>query len=281
MKAKTSGDIHKNAFLRKRKLYLLLLFVVVMLAGFSVYNVNAPAILAQQAFLSLPQAILPQQGQKVLVFSPHPDDETIAAGGYIEESCAREANVRIVLVTNGNKHGKEAARYSEFEKATGLLGVPEKDLVFLGFSDGSVARIDESVLGKSLKQQLDLFNPDIVIFPDPSDFHPDHSAIGRAMVQILENDRKPGETAYEYLVHYGFFYPRPKKLAPGSYWLPPRCLVKSSDWQRVMLSGTAENLKKEAIFAYQSQLNDELLRGLLLSSVRKDEVFRVLFQGPA
>ena len=61
-------------------------------------------------------------GQKVLVFSPHPDDESIAVGGYIAQSIENGADVRIVLVTNGDWHHKEAVRYAEFKKATGILG---------------------------------------------------------------------------------------------------------------------------------------------------------------
>jgi LmbE family N-acetylglucosaminyl deacetylase len=70
--------------------------------------------MAQDAAAALPDVHMPQSGQRVLVFSPHPDDESIGVGGYIAQSIENGANVEIVLVTNGDFHGSELERYVEF-----------------------------------------------------------------------------------------------------------------------------------------------------------------------
>jgi LmbE family N-acetylglucosaminyl deacetylase len=47
----------------------------------------------------------------VLVFVPHPDDETIAVGGFIIKSVENNASVKIVTIMNGNWKGEEKKRY--------------------------------------------------------------------------------------------------------------------------------------------------------------------------
>jgi len=43
-----------------------------------------------------------KQGERLLVVAPHPDDETLGAGGLIQRVVARGGEVRIVLVTAGD-----------------------------------------------------------------------------------------------------------------------------------------------------------------------------------
>lgn len=92
--------------------------------------------------------------QRILIISPHPDDETLAAGGVIQQALAAGAEVKVVLVTNGD--GQKFApvmlnkeldprpkdyiamgerRQAEVIAALGKLGVQRDDIVFLGFPD--------------------------------------------------------------------------------------------------------------------------------------------------
>ena len=190
---------------------MVLAFLVVI--GFLLYPFNVPPVMAQSAVKSLPDVVIPQNGQKVLVFSPHPDDETIGVGGYIAESIKNGADVRIVLVTNGNFHGNEQVRYAEFRKATQILGVPEGNLVFLGFPDGKIDKMDPTTICTALQTQIEQYNPDILIFPNVQDANPDHSTIGKVVEEILKADPHK-MTAYEYLVHFKHIWPRPREFAP-------------------------------------------------------------------
>ena len=133
--------------------------------------------MAQDGTTALPDVGMPQSGQRVLVFSPHPDDESIGVGGYIAQSIENGATVKIVLVTNGDFHGNEQVRYAEFKKATQILGVPVSNLVFLNFPDGKLDKIDPTVLYVALQSQIEQFNPNIIIYPDVQDANPDHSTI--------------------------------------------------------------------------------------------------------
>src|SRR5208283_316223 len=179
-------------------------------------------------------------GQNVLFFSPHADDESIASGGYIAQSVINGADVTIVMVTDSDAQGIEATRYAEFKKATGILGVPESNLVFLGFPDSKLDSINQTELQAALQQQIDKYNPDIIIYPSPYDYNPDHRAIGRVIEMILKTESTP-ITAYNYLVHYELDYPRPRELAPADYIMPPERLAHmKQEWLRFNLSSGVE-----------------------------------------
>jgi LmbE family N-acetylglucosaminyl deacetylase len=258
---------------KKRNLFFLIIGVAILLiAGYYGFTtLILPGVLPQQAINLMPEVPIPQTGQKVLIFSPHPDDETIATGGYIAQAIQQGADVRIVLVTDGNKHGKGVVRYAEFRKATAILGVNASSLVFMGLPDGGLNELGETTLYQLLKEQVDSYNPDIIIYPAHQDFHPDHAIVGKEMDKIVGG--YSNVVSFTYLVHYGWEYPRPKKLAPTLYLLPPtRLLIFGNAWQKVMLPQTIEPLKQEAIYAYQSQLTDPVLKDLLLSNIRQNEL---------
>ena len=250
---------------------------LLVIIGIVFYLVMRPGVLPQVAIHLLDDVTLPGPGQLVLVFSPHPDDETIGAGGYITASIMEGATVKIVLVTDGSKgpSNNTNARYLEFKKASATLGVPESDVVFLGLPDGNLRRLDREALRKMLREQINTYNPDFVIYPDPRDDHPDHSTTGTIIQQILEDDPLY-RVAYSYIVHYQMFYPQPRGYNPDLYLLPPIRLIDfDSPWQRFMLSQEIQDMKQEALYAYKSQLRNLVLRPLLLSSIRRNEIFAI------
>lgn len=92
--------------------------------------------------------------QRLLVVSPHPDDETLGAGGLMQAVLARGGEVRVVLLTNGDgqffaplafnrsirpgvkdflAHGER--RQVEAVQALAELGLSERDVFFLGYPD--------------------------------------------------------------------------------------------------------------------------------------------------
>jgi len=267
----------KSFLLKGRRKWFLLAAALVIVAGVVFYLVVRPAVLPQVAIHFLDDVTLPGPGQTVLVFSPHPDDETIGAGGYIAASVIEGATVKVVLVTDGSKgpFNTTNGRYLEFRTALAGLGVPESDLIFLGLRDGSLSQMNRELLTETLREQINTYNPDFIIYPDPRDQHRDHSTIGAIIQQILEED--PLERiAYSYLVHYSRFYPQPRGYNPELYLLPPVRLIDFNDaWERFMLSQEILDMKQEAIYAYKSQLRDPTVRSLLLSSIRKNELFSV------
>ena len=267
----------KNFLFKGRRKWFLLVTVLLVVIGIVFYLLMRPGVLPQVAIYFLDDVTLPGPGQVVLVFSPHPDDEAIGAGGYIAASVMEGATVKVILVTDGSKGplNNTNNRYIEFKKALAKLGVPENDLIFLGLPDGNLRKLDHKLLGETLREQIDRYNPDFIIYPDARDDHPDHSTIGAIIQQILEEDPLC-RVAYSYLVHYRMFYPQPQGYNPELYLLPPiRLIDPHNAWQRFMLSEEIQDIKQEAIYAYKSQLRNPILRPLLLSSIRKNEIFSI------
>ena len=105
-------------FDKKSRICFLIVVIAVALFTGLFYREEVPVVAAQSAVNQLGELAAAQSEQKVLVFSPHPDDESIAASGYIAQSIINGANVTIVLVTDGNAQHEESIRYNEFKKAT-------------------------------------------------------------------------------------------------------------------------------------------------------------------
>jgi len=297
-----------QAIKHNRKIQLLIyiilgIFIVVGVILFWYFQTNP--VLPQLAIHFLSDVELPEEGQTVLVFSPHPDDETIACGGYIIESMNRGARVIIILVTDGNRRNLSNLRYVEFENATSILGVPRENLIYLGYPDSRLAQQNQQELQEVLAKKIEEYSPDILFYPHPADNHKDHSATGIIVEKIMEEMQKKIEdmeqlegleelikeevleemvraeklskkiTVYKYLVHHKD-YPHPKKYVPNLFMLPPLDLITiDGGWERFMLSGETKQLKERALRTYVSQLRNPLLKNLLESSIRENEIFAV------
>lgn len=228
-------------------------------------------VLPQRAVGFLSDLPAPQKGEVILVFTPHPDDETIAAGGYIISAVNAGAEVWITLVTDGNYRGQELKRYSEFKKATGILGVPEDHLFFLGYPDHKLKEQDLNQVQTRFEEIIATVRPQIIVAPCAFDHHPDHKTTGEIVEKIW---RGSNLTLYQFLVHHNLF-PDPKGLEPQLYLLPPARML-SFGWEKFMLDDELEAQKLSAVLQYQTQLHDKrnpLLRGLLLGMVKKNELF--------
>lgn len=112
-------------------------------------------------FLARGKALLPlkisSKKDRLLIFTPHPDDEALAAAGVLAWAKKKGAKIKVVYLTNGDASPyqfwqKKKFRYSpeefikigerrmaEAKKAAKALGLEEKDLVFLGYPDGKIS----------------------------------------------------------------------------------------------------------------------------------------------
>jgi uncharacterized repeat protein (TIGR02543 family) len=87
---------------------------------------------------------------KILMVSPHPDDDVITSSGVIAQAVARGEPVQVVYLTNGDATGWLAGYTREEEAVAGesILGVPEHNLIFLGYPDGFLSTIYNSYIGQ-------------------------------------------------------------------------------------------------------------------------------------
>jgi len=122
------------------------------------------------------------------------------------------------------------------------------------------------------------FRPDLVVYPNPEDVHPDHwglSAFTRlALIEIShrEPDYQPKQVTY--LVHRPD-YPEPRGFKPAVGLVPPPALHPIyPDWLGWDLTPDEVKVKGQAVQEYKSQL--PLLKGLMDSFVRSNELFALV-----
>ncbi len=250
---------------------IIIAFIVLSIGGYYLYARKFSVM--PDAIISLMEDVYePTTNDKILIITPHFDDETIAAGGYIQKSVANKANVQIIAVTDGNRRGFGQERKTEFREVVKTLGVGQDDLIFLDLPEFYLKeRVSSSQLTSDLLQKINSFAPKVIVYPDQSDTNPDHKFIGQTLDEALK-DRTDFYT-YTYLVHWKYF-PQPVGLHPGNNLTPPVKLIDfSHHWQRYILSQEEEDNKLAALSIYKSQLRTPLLHDLLMSMVRKNELF--------
>lgn len=138
---------------------------------------------------------------RILAVFSHPDDAEIYAGGTIARLINAGKEVGVVKMTLGNKGSrqekvteKELAdiRLMEDKAAMKILGIKDKNNIYLDFSDGAVETSINSI--EKLVRVLRKFKPDIVITHNPEDViirwdkdvnwinHRDHRNTGKLVV---------------------------------------------------------------------------------------------------
>jgi LmbE family N-acetylglucosaminyl deacetylase len=140
--------------------WLLLLIIPILFFSERIYNRSIAA--SPLRLEDIPE--LPIKGiQRLLVIAPHPDDETLGAGGAIQAALAQGAEVKIVMMTNGD--GQAVAplllrreirprpinyiatgeqRQAEVLAALKQLGLSEDSILFLGYPDRGLNALWES-----------------------------------------------------------------------------------------------------------------------------------------
>lgn len=266
--------IKNNLRLKRKIAWVALITLIILIVSYISYAVYIRYIgILPDFFINvLPEMQIPQKGDTLIVFSPHPDDETLACAGLIEKSIKNEAKVYVVVITDGNKHGLKNKRYEEVSRATGDLGLPKENLIFLDYPDGKLSRQNgtnvRSSLTEKIKELIDGYNPNFVAYPLSSDKHSDHSISGRIIKESLAN--RPIKKL-EYLVHYQYF-PRPQGNLYWRHLLPP-AQIFDQNWEKLSLNQDEENLKRNAVLEYKSQLKTPFLHTLMISFIRQNEIF--------
>lgn len=120
------------------------------------------------------------KGKTVLFFTPHPDDETFQCAGIIKILADNGNNVQIVIFTNDDKGSLDLEmtseqlariRRAEEEKACEILGVPKKNITWLGYEDGNLEYADPQRVRGEVARQMKLHRPDAVFSIDPGSTH--------------------------------------------------------------------------------------------------------------
>jgi LmbE family N-acetylglucosaminyl deacetylase len=187
-----------------------------------------------------PWVCVTELGARLVVVSPHPDDETLGVGGLIAEAARLRVPVVVLSVTDGeaaatSKERLGSRRQREMRNALSYL-VQGSSLrtVRCGLPDGGVAgRV--SVLDEILAAEI---RPtDLVLAPLPYDGHSDHDAVGATTRRVA---RQIG-------ARWGF-YP-----VWAWHWHDPDRSPIATNGRRVDLSTEASLAKERALACFPSQ----------------------------
>lgn len=140
------------------------------------------------------------EGSRILVLSPHPDDDVLGCGGTIALHRQLGHEVRIVYLTYGEKgipglrpDQAMTIRQSEATRAAAILGVESPYLHFLALPDGQLlAHVDRH---PGLMKLLEDTTPDVIYLPSFIEAHRDHYAANLLLKNNLR--RKCMISAYE------------------------------------------------------------------------------------
>ena len=150
-----------------------------------------------------------------LVFSPHQDDETLGCGGLIALKRAGGAPVTVVFVTDGRtSHARfldqeELVRRRRVEAiaACSVLGVPENEVLFLGFRDGELSG-QVAAAAETIAELLRAHPGHVLLAPYAGDTTADHKATLAAVLAAVSR-LEPGQerTLLEYPVWFWHHWP--------------------------------------------------------------------------
>ena len=216
---------------------------------------------------------IPNKKDRVLVFAPHPDDETLGCFGYMHRAVNFGSRVKVIIITDGHILAHPKRRYGETEEALSKIGIKKEDIAFLGYGDRTLRKAEDVI--KRFKGVINSFKPTIILATSKYDTNTDHLATYKALKYTLRKIKGKKPEVLYYLIHY-LDYPVPKGFHPGAYLTPPANLIKPKEkWLKLTFSKNEQKAKREAIMKYKSQLKFKIFfaRETLLSFIRRNELF--------
>lgn len=122
--------------------------------------------------------------ERILVLGAHPDDAEFFAGGFLCSHARAGSIVSIISVTNGQSGHHQmpsdalvARRRAEAARSGARLGA---SYITWDFPDGYLQPSLE--LREAIIRTIRLFQPSLVLTHRPFDYHPDHRAVGQAVL---------------------------------------------------------------------------------------------------
>jgi LmbE family N-acetylglucosaminyl deacetylase len=191
------------------------------------------------------------EGDTVLVVCPHPDDETLGAGGTIHRLASEGTTVHVLAVgcppgPVPGCPGDPAVRAQEFQAACDALGVTGRLIAWASGdraqSPGSYLRDLVTLIDSGCEISLAQTRPAALLIPSASGFHQDHHAVHRACFAAA----RPGGSG------------RPAPRIVLGFTGPDDAWSASAEQRPVFVDTTSSwPAKQHALQAYRSQLRDD------------------------
>jgi LmbE family N-acetylglucosaminyl deacetylase len=217
----------------------------------------------------------------IAVVAPHMDDEVLGCGTTLVR-LPQKQRIHFVYATDGSQSPVPAApwiggtapnlsaiRMKEALAAARTLGIPCKNVHFLGYPDG---RLGEHLpeFTKALADVLETIQPSHLLIPFRYDRHPDHLAVNHAAVSLRTSGGSKAEL-FEYFVYSNW------RLLPGRdirKYISQLHLLKIDNEGEVATKRVAlECFKSQTTRFYPWQQRPNLTRSLLNEICDSPEIF--------
>ena len=135
---------------------------------------------------------------KVLIISPHPDDEVFGCGGLMHSLVQTGKKVEVIIMSKGEAVHRDCcpdeenniikARAELTDASNGVLGISPNQIHRLDFPDGSFFSVKEDDdMVRALNDLICEIAPTEVFIPHPYENSPDHVAATRFSEQVLQD----------------------------------------------------------------------------------------------
>jgi LmbE family N-acetylglucosaminyl deacetylase len=230
------------------------------------------------------------ENKTILLFTPHPDDDTFCCAGSLALLAKRQNNIHIVIYTNDDKGSRDPdmtserlarIRQTEEENSCRVIGIPAGNIHWLQFHDGMLEYANPLDLVEQVTRIIRTYRPDLVMSIDPgSDYVRWHKTDHRMAAnntadairaaefrlyfpnQVLHENLQPWKVPLE-----AYFY---TTAQDANYW------VNIDDVIELKLDAAAAHVSqfRPSIEKYRSDWDpddlDAMRRRLLSRGVKKD-----------
>jgi|TARA_B110000037_G_scaffold217279_1_gene278005 LmbE family N-acetylglucosaminyl deacetylase len=133
--------------------------------------------------------------KKILILSPHADDEILGCGGFISKYSKQNYYINVLILTNANKGAPEIYSHEEIKQirneakiANNFIGTKKlsfEDLPALNLNNYPIYKIS-NIISKYISD----INPEIVLIPSANDINDDHKIIFKAAKVSMRVNKK-------------------------------------------------------------------------------------------
>jgi LmbE family N-acetylglucosaminyl deacetylase len=116
------------------------------------------------------------RGKTVMLFTPHPDDDTFCCAGTLYKLAKNGNRIHIVIYTNDDKGSYDPdmtserlarIRMHEEEEACRIIGIPKESILWLQYHDGMLEYANPRDLVEQVTGLIRKVRPDVVLSVDP------------------------------------------------------------------------------------------------------------------
>jgi len=116
------------------------------------------------------------QGKTILLFTPHPDDDTFCCAGTLALLAKQQNNIHIIIYTNDDKGSSDLTmtserlakiRKAEEEEASRIAGIPKQNIHWLQFHDGMLEYASPKDLVEEVTKIIRTYRPHVILSIDP------------------------------------------------------------------------------------------------------------------